>query len=76
MQDPVASEVEFTNISIEGFRWDISRGFSTVYWCRKGLCLGCRGVPGYVLVVTKVCNIFDQKYTFLFIPSLFGSSSR
>ena len=59
MQDPVASGVEFIYISIEGFRWDISRGFSTVYWYRKGLCLGCCGVPEYVLVVTKVCNIFD-----------------
>ena len=44
---------------IKGFHWDISRRFSTVHWYRKGLCLGCCGVPGKVLVVTKVCNICD-----------------
>ena len=59
MQDPVASGMEFIGISIEGFCWDISRGFATDHWYHGGLCLGCCGVPGYLLVVTKVCNRFD-----------------
>ena len=42
-----------------GVRWDISRGLSTVEWSPKGLCLRCCGIPGYVLAVTIVCNIFD-----------------
>ena len=35
-----------------GVHWDISWGFLTVDWYRKGLRLGCCGVPGYV--ITKV----------------------
>ena len=49
--DPVASEMEFTVILVEGF-WpltSVARGFRLVHG----------GVPGYVLGITKVCNIFD-----------------
>ena len=42
-----------------GVHCDISWGLLTVEWNRRGLCLGCCGVPGYVLVIAKVCNLLD-----------------
>ena len=51
MQDPLASGMEFIVISVEGFRLLTGIARDSVG--------GCCGVPGYVLVITKVCNIFD-----------------
>ena len=66
MQDTITSGMEFIVISVEGFQplTSIAKD-SVVLW-------GSWTSFGYYF---KVCNIFDQEYTLLFIKSFFRSFS-
>ena len=54
-----------------GVHCDISRGLSTFDWYRKGLCLGCCGIPGYVLVITLRFVLYLIKNIHSYLPKVF-----
>ena len=54
--------------------WDINRALSTGDWYRKGLCLGCCGVLGYILVITLKFLIYLIKNIHSYLSKVFSEA--